>query len=434
MAAPAALPPAPGPSSRLTTALWTAAAAFGTYFCMYAFRKPFTAAAYEETYGGVDFKTILVTAQVIGYTLSKFVGIRIVAEWPRGRRAAGIVILIAAAEAALVAFALVPRPWNALCLVANGLPLGMVFGLVLGCLEGRRETEALAAGLCASFILAGGVMKSVGAWLLSCGIGETWMPAAAGGLFLVPLVGFAALLARVPPPTAADEAARAPRAPLDRAGRRALAGRHATGLVLVVVVYTLVTILRSIRDDYAPELFRGLGAPAAPSAFARVDMWVAAGALVVSGAGVFLRDNRRAFFTALAWCLAGCLVLVATGIVARFVRLPAFAFMVTAGLGLSIPYVVIHTTVFERLLAATRDVGNIGFLMQVADAFGYLGYVAVMLGRGWLGSRDPEALAGFFVGACTVCGAAGAVALLAAAAAFATTLPGRDDRPPAAHA
>jgi hypothetical protein len=55
--------------------------------------------------------------------------------------------------------------------------------------------------------------------------------------------------------------------------------------------------------------------------------------------------------------------------------------MVLLGLGLYLPYVAIHTTLFERLLAMTRDRGNIGFLMYVADSISYLGYVAVMLGR-----------------------------------------------------
>ena len=53
--------------------------------------------------------------------------------------------------------------------------------------------------------------------------------------------------------------------------------------------------------------------------------------------------------------------------------------MVLHGLGLYLPYVAVHTTIFERLIAMTRDRGNIGYLMYLADAFGYLGYVVVML-------------------------------------------------------
>ena len=147
----------------LSVSVWCVVAAFGTYFCMYAFRKPFTAGAYAEaSLGGVDFKTILIAAQVLGYTLSKFIGIKVVAEALPRRRAILVLTLIGSAEVALLLFAVTPAPFNALWLFANGLPLGMVFGLVLGFLEGRRHTEALTAGLCTSFIVADGVTKSDG--------------------------------------------------------------------------------------------------------------------------------------------------------------------------------------------------------------------------------------------------------------------------------
>jgi hypothetical protein len=58
--------------------------------------------------------------------------------------------------------------------------------------------------------------------------------------------------------------------------------------------------------------------------------------------------------------------------------------MVLMGLGLYLPYVAIHTTLFERLIAMTRERGNLGFLMYLADAAGYLGYAAVMIGKSFL--------------------------------------------------
>ena len=53
--------------------------------------------------------------------------------------------------------------------------------------------------------------------------------------------------------------------------------------------------------------------------------------------------------------------------------------MVILGLGLYLPYIAVHTTIFERLIAMTRDRGNIGYLMYLADSVGYLGYVVVLL-------------------------------------------------------
>src|SRR5262249_30309538 len=186
---------------------WCAIAAFGAYFCMYAFRKPFTAGDFAEpSLWGIQTKTLLVTAQVIGYTLSKCIGIKVIAEMPAARRVGWLLGLIAWAEAALLLFAVTPAPWNSVALFLNGLSLGMVFGLVLGFLEGRRHTEALTAGLCASFIVADGVVKSAGAILLELGVTESWMPFVAGLVFTPPLILFAWMLSRIPAPTLRDVA------------------------------------------------------------------------------------------------------------------------------------------------------------------------------------------------------------------------------------
>src|SRR5205807_8744528 len=103
-------PPDRGAVGRSVVAL---AAAFTAYFCMYGFRKPFTAADYEGDFlGGVGYKTVLVTAQVLGYTASKFIGIKVIAEMRPERRAAWLLGLIGLAELALVLFAVVPPPYN----------------------------------------------------------------------------------------------------------------------------------------------------------------------------------------------------------------------------------------------------------------------------------------------------------------------------------
>lgn len=361
-------------------AIWAVAAAFGCYFCMYAFRKPFTAGAYEGSeVWGTGFKTILVVSQVMGYTLSKFIGIRVIAEMPPHRRAVTLMWLVGLSEVALVLFGLLPRPWNAIGLFLNGLPLGMVFGLVLGFLEGRRATEFLAAGLCASFILADGVTKSLGTWLLQRQIPEDWMPALAGALFLVPLSVCVWMLARIPPPGEADVAARAARYPMNREERWRFLRRYGFGILMLVIVYLLVTVLRSVRADFAPEIWKGLGGIAAPGTFAWSEMWVALGILAANGAVVGLRNNRLAFFVALATCALGFVLMPVAAYGWNSGRMSGFSFMVLVGLGLYLPYVAIHTTVFERMLAMTRERGNVGFLMYVVDSLGYLGYVAVML-------------------------------------------------------
>ncbi|MFX7854064.1 DUF5690 family protein, partial [Acinetobacter baumannii] len=77
----------------------------------------------------------------------------------------------------MMLFAVLPAPWNVAAMFLNGLPLGLIWGLVFSYVEGRRTSEVIGAILCASFILSSGVVKSAGAWLLSLGVSVWWMPA-----------------------------------------------------------------------------------------------------------------------------------------------------------------------------------------------------------------------------------------------------------------
>ena len=381
---------------------WCVLAAFGTYACMYGFRKPFTAGSYDggEGLGDFDLKALLVTSQVLGYSLSKIIGIKVVSEMAAANRARAILLLIGIAHLALLGFALTPAPWGAAFLFLNGLPLGMVFGLVLGFLEGRRLTELFVAGQCASFILADGFTKSVGRGLLEAGVPEHWMPFTAGLVFLAPLLGFVWMLQHIPAPTDADMDARSKRTPMTARDRFAMLRRHGWALVMILIAYLLITILRSLRADFAPEIWAGLGVDARPAMFTISEFWVALGIVLANGFLVMIRSNTRALFTALVTSLLGLLTAGFAILGVSRGSLSPFAFMVLLGFGLYVPYVAVHTTIFERLVALTRERGNIGFLMYVADSVGYLAYAALTLSPGLLapdagGVRGAEFVRGF---------------------------------------
>ncbi len=243
--------------------MFAIATSFSTYFCMYAFRKPFLAAKFEgQSFFGTDveLKTALVISQIIGYALSKYIGIKVCSEIQRGQRALFLVVLILAAEISLILYGAVPDQWKFLAIFLNGVPLGMVWGLVVWYLEGRRLSEILLAGLSCSFILASGVVKNIGQWLIfDHGISEGWMPAATGGLFLAPFLLSVLLLNQIPAPTQEDEEARTHRAPMDGKHRVTFVRHFFPGLCLLVIAYFFLTAYRDYRDNYQPELFRELG-------------------------------------------------------------------------------------------------------------------------------------------------------------------------------
>ncbi|KMS58891.1 membrane protein [Novosphingobium barchaimii LL02] len=366
-------------------ALYGGLASFAAYFSMYAFRKPFTAATYADVQGWegmIDFKVALVIAQVAGYALSKLIGVKVVSEMAASRRGVAIVVLVAFSWAALVLFAVLPTDWKVLALFLNGLPLGMIWGLVFGYLEGRRTSEVLAAILCASFIVSSGVVKSVALWLMtSLDVTEFWMPAATGLLFFPLLVIAVIGLAQLPPPSVEEQAERMARPPMPAEARRAFLRDYGPGVATLVCAYVLFTALRDLRDNFAAEIWTELGYAGVSEVFTASELPVAVVTLLILASLVLVRDNRRALMAVHAIVMGGALLIGLSTLAFQFGLLSPLAWMILSGLGLYLGYAPFNAMLFDRLVAASRRAGTAGFLIYVADASGYSGSVALTLVR-----------------------------------------------------
>ncbi len=356
-------------------------AAFCSYACMYAFRKAFTVGTFSEEAGfwGLNYKEILVITQVLGYMLSKFVGIKVVSEMKATGRAASILILIGIAELALLGFATIPRPYNFICLFFNGLPLGMIWGLVFSYLEGRRFTEVMGLGLCASFTFASGFVKDVGKWIISLGATEFWMPFLTGALFAIPLLIFVWMLNQMPPPNDQDEALRTKRAPMSGPERLAFFKRFAVGIIMLVLVYTMLTAYRDFRDNFMEDILVSLKGKDHGVSFSGIEGPVSLGVLGILMLIVLVKDNVKALMINHVAILLGTLLagLATYGYHAGWWN--EWWWMFLTGYATYLAYIPFNSILFDRLIAAFRYVSNVGFLIYLADSFGYMGSVSVLL-------------------------------------------------------
>lgn len=364
--------------------LWSMVAAFGCYFCVYGFRKPFTAGQYVDQYWlGIHWKSILISSQIAGYMLSKWCGIFFVSSITWEKRARAIIMSIVIAEIALLGFGLIPRPWNLLFLVLNGLPLGMIFGYIQGYLEGKKNTELYIAALGSSFILADGVSKSVGINVLNWGISESWMPFFAGLLYVIPLLFFVWMLTCIPRPNSQEIADRSERMPMNQLDRMNLVKQLWPGILAISLLYLCASLLRGIRSDFAPEIWKYLGFISLPQTYAQTEVWVTLGILGINGSLVLLRHNFTAFFTGIFAISVGFSLLVIAGVWGIH-HMDPFWLIVLTGFGIYLPYLTITTSIFERMIAITRHKANIGFLMYIVDSVGYLGYNVLLLSIGFI--------------------------------------------------
>jgi len=354
--------------------------AFTTYFAMYSYRKPFAAAHYAHaSFLGLGLKDALVVSQVAGYALSKFLGIKFNSEMTPGRRAWSLVLLIAWAEAALVLFAVMPPSGKVFALFLNGMPLGAVWGIVFSFLEGRRTSEILGAGLSCAYVVASGVVKSIGSALLGAGISEAWMPAATGALFLPAFLAAVYGLSLVPPPSEADVAARTEREPMTKTERRAFLRQYWPGLVMLIVVYLLFTSYRDFRDNFAAEIWADLGADQQPSLFTITEIPIAASVMLVLSLLYLVKNNRIGLLLAYVIMAAGAAMIGASTLLFDAGMISPLAWMILVGLGLYLGYVPYGCVLFDRTIAALRIVATAVFLIYVSDAVAYGGTVGIVL-------------------------------------------------------
>jgi MFS family permease len=341
----------------------------------------------------VELKTVFVISQIVGYAASKFIGIKVCSEAARQHRWAMLVLLVVAAEAALLLFAIAPVPWKAFAIFLNGLPLGMVWGLVVRYLEGRRTSEILLAGLACSFIVSSGVVKDVGRallageavfglpWLHFPPVSQFWMPAATGLIFLPPLVVASWLLDQAPEPSAADAAARTIRAPMNKTERQSFLRQFLPGMAMLIAAYLFLTAFRDFRDSYMVEILDELGYSYADNknAVSQIEAAIAIGVMAMLAALFKVLDNRSAMICIFFVIGAGLALVGIATVLWRAQFISGFTWLFLIGLGSYLAYVPYNTLLFDRLIAMTGVAGTAVFAIYLADALGYTGSVLIQI-------------------------------------------------------
>jgi len=367
--------------NKVVSTFYISMVAFLTYACMYGIRKPFTVAEFHGlTFWGMDYKALLIISQVVGYALSKFIGIKVISEMKRSSRAISIVLLTGSAECALILFSVVRPPFNIILLFLNGLPLGMIWGLVFSYLEGRRTTEILGTVLSISFIVSSGFVKSVGKTVMNTfHLTDFQMPWITGLIFFVPLVILVILLDKTPDPTEEDEMLRTKRIPMDKEQRRKISGEFAIGLITLTLAYILLTIYRDLRDNFAVDIWKSAGITGNSMIFTWSELPIALVVFMVMTSLMLIKDNRKALVINNYIILSGFIIIGFSTLALNIGLIKPVAWMILLGLGTYLGYLPFNCLLFDRMIAAFGSASNAGFFIYIADSFGYLGSVSALI-------------------------------------------------------
>ena len=363
-------------------ALYAAIICFLTYATVYAFRKPFTVGIFADGAKvlGLAFKDALVISQVLGYMLSKFYGIKFIAEMKKIGRGKLILLLVGISWLSLFLLAIVPAPWSVVFLFMNGFPLGIIWGIIFSFVEGRKATDFIGAALAVSFIFSSGFVKSVAKTLqINFQISDWWLPFATGAVFFIPLILLVYLMEKIPPPSESDISLRVTRLPMNKEDRKQFIDAFKPGLFLFIIIYVLLTVFRDIRDNFAADIWKELGYGNQPSVFTATEIPITLIVLILIGSMILIKNNRKAFEITQYIIIFGFLLSGVSSFLFVQGIIGPFLWMTLVGLGLYIGYIPFNCILFDRLIATFRITGNVGFLIYLADSFGYLGSVSVIL-------------------------------------------------------
>jgi hypothetical protein len=280
----------------------------------------------------------------------------------------------------LLIFGLAPYPYGFIFLFLNGLPLGLIWGLVFSFLEGRKVTEALAAGLSASYILSSGTVKSTGKWLiLNYNITETWMPFLTGLVYIIPLFAGVWMLSKIPPPSASEEMERKKREPMSRSDRKRMLRDNWTLLIFMLFVYCFLQAYRDFRDNFAADMWIELGYSGSSRIFALTEIPVALCVLIILGALYKINDNKKAVLVNHVMIAIGATLIWLSSVLFNAKIISPVYWSILTGTGVYMAYVPFNSILFDRLVAMLRYKSNSGYLIYIADSIGYFGSILVLM-------------------------------------------------------
>lgn len=359
--------------------LWAGGTALLSYSLVYALRKPFTAAEFEGLQVfGMDYKIVVSIIQLLGYVNAKLLGIKYISELRPEGRLKFIIGSAALSEISLIAFGLLPMPYNIMALYFNGLSLGCMWGVIFSFLEGRRTTDILASIMGVSMALSSGVAKSLGLYTLNVlHVSEFWMPALIGAIAF-PLLCFTGwMMTRFPQPTAADIASRSVRVTLNGHQRWALFRRFMPLLIMLFAANLLLTVQRDIKEDFIVCIIDV--STVSSWAFAQIDSIATLVLLATFALLSTTYDHLKVLCILLVLSTCGMGTLAFLGANFEQVGLPTTIWLFLQSLCLDMAYLSFQTIFFERFIACFKIKGNVGFFIITIDFVGYLGTLALLL-------------------------------------------------------
>jgi len=185
----------------------------------------------------------------------------------------------------------------------------------------------------------------------------------------------------------------------------------APGLTILILAYAMLTAFRDFRDNFAAEIWRAVGYGGSAEIFTLTEIPVSLAVLLIMGTLFIIKDNFKTLIVSHIIIGGGIALTGISTLMFQSGLISAPVWMTLVGAGLYFGYVPYNSMFFDRLIAAFKRISNVGFLIYLADSFGYLGSVGVMFFKNF--GRAELSWLDFFINSCYSMSIAGSLLLIA---------------------
>jgi hypothetical protein len=141
----------------------------------------------------------------------------------------------------------------------------------------------------------------------------------------------------------------------------------------------MLTIIRDYRSNFASNIWNEVGKGKDSSVYTKTEIPASILVLVVMSLLIYIKTNFRAFLINHYLIVLGFIFSLGSTLLYTYGFISPFWWMTVTGIGLYMGYVPFNCMLFERMIAAFRQVSTAGFIIYVADSFGYLGSDVILL-------------------------------------------------------
>jgi hypothetical protein len=100
---------------------------------------------------------------------------------------------------------------------------------------------------------------------------------------------------------------------------------------------------------------------------------------------IYIKNNKLAFQLSQIIILLGFIICGVATLLFMYQIISGYYWIVLVGLGMYMGYIPFNSILFDRMIAAFRIKGNVGYFMYLVDSFGYLGSVLIIVLKGVMG-------------------------------------------------